>query len=80
MTTLHISGLTFRVSSPSMWELVHDWPGVSILRIYNGRPCHAEASCVGGWSVHYRDFMHEVTREFASRDAAIEVLASRRAA
>lgn len=70
MTLLHISGLTFRVSSPSMWELMHDWPGVSILLAFDGSK----------WSVHYRDFNSDVVRHFKSRDAAIAILASRRAA
>lgn len=70
MTLLHLSGLAFRITSPSMLELVHDWPGVSILLAFDGAK----------WQVHYRDWMHEVTRDFKSRDAAVEVLASKRAA
>lgn len=70
MTTLHLSGLTFRVSSPSLLELVHDWPGVSILLAFDSEK----------WQVHYRDFMHEVMRDFKSRDHAITLLADRRAA
>lgn len=71
MTTLHISGLTFRVSSPSMLELVHDWPGVSILLAYSGER----------WEIHYRDFnTDQIVRGFASRDHAIALLACRRAA
>lgn len=68
--TRTIGNLTFRIASPSLWELVHDWPGVSILLHFNGEQ----------WQVHYRDFTSDVTRSFGSRDAAIAVLSSRRAA
>lgn len=68
--TRTIGDLTFRIASPSLWELVHDWPGVSILLAFDGAK----------WSVHYRDFQHDVTRDFKSRDAAIAVLSARRAA
>jgi hypothetical protein len=60
--TLTIENLTFRVSSPSLYELVHDWPGVSVLLAYDGE---------GRWQIHYRDSNSDVLRTFKSRDAAI---------
>lgn len=68
--TRTIGNLVFRIASPSLWELVHDWPGVSILLHFDG----------DSWKVHYRDFNSDVLRSFKSRDAAIAVLSSRRAA
>lgn len=69
--TLTINDLCFRVVSPSLYELVHDWEGVSVLLAYDGE---------GRWQIHYRDFNSDVLRTFRSRDAAIAVLSSRRAA
>ncbi len=78
MTTRILDGLTFRVHSPSCYELLsvrEDIEGGKVLITYepgdNGAPRPY-------WYIHYRSPGVNLSRAFRTRDAAVAMIADRR--
>ncbi len=73
MKTINLEGLTFRVHSPSAFELLSVRDDVSsdaeVYVRYDGKR----------WGIHYLAATANIWRPFASREAAIAMIASRAA-
>lgn len=66
-----INGLTFKVHSPSYWELVNTRDDVD-------DPATVSICFIGhAWVIDYQSTRHSVQRPFPTRAAAIGMIASR---